>query len=400
MTKFSLSKEACPPVLAGLRVLDFSVLLPGPFATVILGDLGADIIKVEGPQGDPARTTPGAAKFPGVNRNKRSIAVDLKKAEARPIVDALIDWCDVLVEGFRPRVTTRLGIDYDIVFQRKPKIIYCSISGYGQTGPWQDLPGHDPNYLATAGALAFSGHWLDRPRRSSLPFSDLIGGALAVVSILCTLRQLEKSGKGAWLDLSLFEATMFCTAARFGLDAEHAHRDLLRPTNDLFETADGKSIALGVNEPHIWREFRAAVVALMPALKDPRFDDEEGRRQHGDDLARMLQELFRQKQRDAWISYLRPKGIPIQACLTPAEAARTEQVIARDLIAQLDGYRCVPFPTKMNGEPFGRLRTREPRRGQHTREVLAGLGFDAVTIDGFAREGVAICDPDASNPLR
>lgn len=165
----------------------------------------------------------------------------------------------------------------------------------------------------------------------------------------------------------------------------------------MFETADGKSIALGVNEPHIWREFRAAVGALMPALQDPRFDDEEGRRQHGDDLARMLQEMFQQKSQDAWISYLRRKGVPIQACLTPAEAARTEQVIARELIVQLDGHRCVPFPTKINGESFGRLRTREPRKGQHTRKVLAELGFDTATIDGFEREGVVICDPQASS---
>ncbi|HEY3077726.1 MAG TPA: CoA transferase, partial [Burkholderiales bacterium] len=180
--------------LAGIHVVDFSMFVPGPFASAMLADLGADVIKVEPPRGDPGRSYV-PVQFQTENRNKRSIALDLKHAEAASVVEKLVTQAQVVVEGFRPGVAGRLGIDYETLRSHNAQLVYCSISGYGQTGPWRERPGHDVNYVAAAGGLAFPGQWLKHPARSSLPIADMAGGAFAALAILAALRE----GKGACL---------------------------------------------------------------------------------------------------------------------------------------------------------------------------------------------------------
>ena len=211
--------------LRGIQVLDFSMFVPGPFASAMLADLGAEVIKVEMLTGDPGRAYV-PVQFETENRNKRSIALDLKNPAAKDIVHRLVRNTDIVLEGFRPGVAKRLSIDYPTLKGSNGKLVYCSISGYGQTGPWRERPGHDVNYVAAAGALAFPGQWLKAPARSSLPIADMGGGAFAAVAILAALHE----GKGAYLDLSLFESAFFSPdalagrARRYGLQTDASQR--------------------------------------------------------------------------------------------------------------------------------------------------------------------------------
>src|SRR5438045_6058657 len=270
--------EPCLP-LDGVRVVDFSMFVPGPFASSMLADLGADVIKVEPPRGDPGRSYV-PVQFETENRNKRSIALDLKSADTAAVVAKLVRHAQVVVEGFRPGVAKRLGIDYETLRRHNGALVYCSISGYGQTGPWRERPGHDVNYVAAAGGLAFPGQWLKQPTRSSLPVAVMAGGAFAPVALLAALRE----GKGAYLDLSLFEAAFFLCAMRHSLDASVDPRAHLFPVNDVFETADGKRLTLGILEEHFWHNF----ARLVPELNEERFASDANRRANGDALSRML----------------------------------------------------------------------------------------------------------------
>src|SRR4051812_41747651 len=171
------------------------MFVPGPFAAAILADLGAEVTKVEAPRGDPGRAYI-PVQFDAENRNKRSISIDLKSPGSRSVVERLARNADLVLEGFRPGVAKRLGIDYEKLKAFNPKLIYCSISGYGQSGPWRERPGHDVNYVAAAGGLAFPGQWLAPPARSSHPVADMGGGSFAVISLLAALHERNSTGKG------------------------------------------------------------------------------------------------------------------------------------------------------------------------------------------------------------
>ncbi|MGH8689555.1 MAG: CaiB/BaiF CoA transferase family protein, partial [Burkholderiales bacterium] len=265
--------------LSGIRVVDFSMFVPGPFASAILADLGAEVIKVEPPKGDPGRAYV-PVQFDTENRNKRGIALDLKTPAARAVVEKLVRSAQVVLEGFRPGVAQRLHIDFNSLRRINPKLIYCSISGYGQTGPWRERPGHDVNYVAAAGGLAFTGQWLKAPVRSSLPIADMGGGTFAAIAILSALHE----GKGAQLDLSLLEAAFFWAAMRHGLDPVPDPRAHIFPVNDVFETADGRRLTLGILEEHFWNNF----VGLVPELDRPEFADDASRRRNGNMLSEKL----------------------------------------------------------------------------------------------------------------
>ena len=363
--------------LAGIRVVDFSMFVPGPFASAILADLGAEVIKVEPPKGDPGRAYV-PVQFDTENRNKRSIAIDLKNPAARPLAERLAKHADIAIEGFRPGVARRLNIDFDSLKRINPRLIYCSISGYGQTGPWRERPGHDVNYVAAAGGLAFPGQWLKAPARSSLPLADMGGGAFAVIAILAALHQ----GKGAYLDLSLFEAAFFCSAMRHGLDPGADPRAHIFPVNDVFECADGKRLALGILEEHFWRNF----VGLVPELDDERFSSDEKRRANGNVLSRKLQDIFLRRTAHDWIRVLEEADVPVDLCVTPGEAARHPQLEERKALER--GY--AKFPVWANGRRGGRIRAGTPRLGEHSREILVELGFDDGEIALFLRNKVVL----------
>ena len=364
--------------LQGVRVVDFSMFVPGPFCSSILADLGAAVIKVEPPKGDPGRAYV-PVQFSTENRNKRSIAVDLKNQESHEIVERLVRQCEVVIEGFRPGVVKRLGIDFEKLKKYNPKLVYCSISGYGQTGPWRDRPGHDVNYVAAAGGLAYPGQWLKEPARSSLPIADMAGGAFAAIAILSALRE----GKSVHLDLSLFESAFFMAAMRHGLDARADPRAHLFPVNDVFETADGKRLTLGILEQHFWQNF----VKLAPELAQERFATDAKRRENGDVLSMFLQEIIARKSADEWIRLLDAGDVPVDLCVTPAEAAaQNRQLIERQAVTR--GF--AGFPVWADGARGGSLRAGTPKLGEHAREILVELGFDDAQIADLVKDGILV----------
>ena len=373
------TNQAWQPLL-GVRILDFSVLLPGPFATSILGDLGADIIKVEPIAGDFARQMPEAL-FRVANRNKRNIALDLKHAASRPAIERLAAWADVAFETFRPGVAARLGIGYAGLASLNPRIVYCALTGYGQSGPLRDAPGHDLNYLAAAGALMFRGHWLGGPQRSGLPVADIAGGAFAVIAILAALRERDLTGKGAELDLSLFEAALFSTAARHGLDLETDGRAHLYPTNDVFDCGDGKRIALGIVEPHFWNNFRDAVIQFEPRLADDKFMDEASRRRNGDELSRLIAGVFKKQTLEQWMAHFDGRDVPIQPLVTAYAGSVSAQAAAREAMAEIEGERLMAFPVFVNGRRGAAIRsTTRAAIGADSADILAELGFSVAEI--------------------
>ena len=365
--------------LAGVRVLDFSVLLPGPFATLMLGDLGADVIKVEPPGGDNGRTITGL-DFDAVNRNKRSIVLDLKDAASRPVVARLAARADIAIEAFRPGVADRLGIGYDDLRAHNEGLIYCSLTGYGQNGPDAMQPGHDLNYLAAGGMLTLPGHWEEpRPSRSGLPIADLAGGSYAAIAILAALHERAKTGRGVRLDLSLTEIALSFTAARRGLELNEHTRQHLYPTNDLFETADGRFIALGIVEEQFWEKFLNALGETAVPLRDPRFASEPSRREHGDALTPLLRTALRTRPIAEWMTIFERNDVPARPVLSPFEASRSPHMRARDLIVEREGQRHLPFPAIADGGRKPAVRSNAPRIGEHTSEILNELESEVHT---------------------
>ena len=374
--------------LEGVKVVDFSALIPGPFTTAILADLGAEVTKVEPPKGDSARSLLPAV-FHAANRNKRSIALDLKHPDAKAVIERLARWADVAIESNRPGVTARLGIDYASLSALNPKLIYCSLSGFGQNGPWRDKPGHDIGYVGASGGLSYPGSWLGKPARSSIPIADMQGGSFGTIAILAALHERGRSGKGAELDLSLYEAGLFCAALRHGIGEHTDPRAHIWPVNDLFETADGSMLILGIVEQHFWDGFRAAVRDMEPAVADPKFDTDPSRRKHGDELSRLLKKLFLKKTAQQWHDLLEPKDVPVELPMTPAEASRTDYARAREDVAELDGERHVLFPLWANGSRAGALRRGTPALNADGRAVLQELGFARNDVERILRSAAA-----------
>ena len=366
--------------LQGIKVVDFSMFVPGPFCSAILADLGAEVTKVESLNGDQGRGYV-PVQFRTENRNKRSISIDLKKAESKEIVARLAAQSDIAIEGFRPGVAKRLGIDCDSLRIANPKIIHCSISGYGQTGPWRDRPGHDVNYVAAAGALAFPGQWLKPPSRSSLAIADMAGGSFAAIAVLAALHERNQSGRGAQLDLSLFEAAFFWAAMRHGLDAGVDPKAHIFPVNDIFETSDGKRLTLGILEDHFWNNF----VKVVPALASDSFSSDVKRRANGDALSSLLSGIMKEKTAEEWLKLCNDNDVPVDLCITPAQAAELEQIVARKDVAALAGEKFALFPVHANGTRGGQLRRGVPAAGEHSREILVELGFDDGQISDFFR---------------
>lgn len=375
--------------LKDLHVLDFSAQLPGPMATSILADLGAIIIKVEPPGGEFGRRLPGDM-FDRLNRGKRSIVVDLKANAARKIVASLAAWADVVTESFRPGVAGRLGIGPAALRSINPKIVYCSISGFGQAGPWRNIPGHDLSYLAASGALSLPGEWNQPPHRSALPIADIAGGSFAVSAILAALIERSRTGGGKYIDMSLFESALYCTGIRTAFNEEHGPGDHLLPTQGLFETSDGFRLVTAIVEQHFWQQFLAVVGDLDPELRSRQFETAANRFQAGDELHERLRRLFRSKTASEWEAIFHGTGVPVEKCLSPLEAGRTEHVQFRGALEEEHGGRkYCPFPVTVDGESKpGRRAMPAPGPGEHSIALLKELGFQQSEIEEFAGSGV------------
>lgn len=372
-----------PAPLAGIRVLDLTRLLPGPVATLHLADLGAEVIKIEDPQiGDYARTLgtgsgEDSAYFRMINRNKQGMVLDLKKPDGVEVFLRLAATADVIVESFRPGVVDKLGIGYQAVRALNPKVTYCSISGYGQDGPYKDLAGHDINYLGYAGVLEQIGLEGSQPAIPNFQIADLLGGALTgVMGILAAVVEAQRTGQGRYVDVSMTDSVLAHTYfAMLRLnDAGHSAPrggDLLSgglPCYATYRCADGKYMAVGALEGKFWK-------ICCTTLERP----EWVARQWDASLRSDMAALFATRSRDDWAKRFLPTDCCVTPILSPEEALRNEQLQARGMIIEGDGLTQFAPPLKLSEYEFT-VRQTAPRPGQHNEAILRAAGYAAEDI--------------------
>ena len=381
--------------LDGIKVLDLSRLLPGALCTQHLADMGADVLKIEDPGlGDYSRWIKPVMKvhsgfFLTVSRNKRAIKLDLKRAEGKEIFSKLVRDADVVFESFRPGVVDRLGIGYDDVRQINPRIVYCSLSGYGQDGPYRERAGHDVNYCSYAGVTEQSGEWGGAPALLNFQIADLAGGSLSsVMGILAALVDQQRTGEGRYVDVSMTDCTLahaVITLARMGIEGKPRARgdDYLTggiPSYGIYETEDGKFMSLGALEPKFWNAFCAAIERPDLADRGETWGDE------GREIRAELATTFRAHPQAYWIDF----GERVDCCLAPVltleESMGNEQLNARGMFVTdqhpTDGDVVqLAFPVKFSDFEFTIDRS-APLHGEHTDEVLSDSDSTMVTSNG------------------
>jgi crotonobetainyl-CoA:carnitine CoA-transferase CaiB-like acyl-CoA transferase len=390
-----------PSALQGLKILDASRLLPAALCTQMLADLGAEVLKVEEPgRGDYQRSFPPMGKvdsgtFLLCNRNKRSMTLNLKSEEGKTIFKRLAAEADVVVEGFRPGVMTRLGLDYDTLREINPRLIYCAVSGYGQDGPYRLAAGHDLNYMGVIGALPLFGRAGGPPMVPGLLTADIGGGSLmAAYGILAAVIARQASGVGQMVDVSMMDGAM-------SFIAYHAAEPLFgntdpkggeyrntggAPCYGIFRCKDANYVTLGALEEHFWARF--CDLAGVPELKNEQFPEGDARtRQFA-----QLDAVFARKTRAEWVELFMRNDIPGGPVNTMREAFDDPQVRARDMLLHIDHpvegrIPQLGFPVKFSRTP-GRVTAPPPSLGQHTGDVLSEIGFSREEIDAMSQRGV------------
>lgn len=377
-------------MLDGIRILDLSRLLPGPYCTLLLADLGAEVIKVETPgAGDYARIIPehlgGDGVFQVVNRNKQSLALNYRNARGLEVFLRLARDADVVVESFRPGAAERWGLGYAALSALNPRLVYCSLSGYGQDGPYAERAGHDLNYMALGGLLALNGAAGGPPIPPGVQIADLAGGMLAAVAILGALVGRGRTGQGVYLDVSMLDAAVswvapFAGAAflRTGQNPQRGEMTLSGglPCYTVYAAADGKYLALSALEPHFWTAFCNALG--RPDLTTRQFDVS---------LTSELAALFATRTRADWLAALGPADACIEPVNEMSEVARDPQVRHRGLIVETE----TPAANGAGfafGSPFrfaGVQPRPAPRLGEHTQTVLSQAGLNDDEIRELAR---------------
>ena len=390
-----------PAALDGITVLDFTRLLPGPFCTQLLCNLGADVIKIEDPNvGDYMRSVPPIVHdvsypFLMVNRGKRSLAVDLKTPEGQEIVHKLARGGDVVVEQFRPGVMARLRVAYDDLAMMNPRLVYCSFSGYGQTGPYKEFPGHDINFQALAGILGVTTGREDKaPAIPGVPIADLASGFNAALAILAALRVRDRTGRGEFIDLSIYDTAvtlMVLGLARYLATGEEpvAGETLLTgsfPFYSLYETKDGRWLSVATVEPKFWSRMCELIGAVD--LSEKQFTDGPERFA----VAQTLAEKFRSRTLAEWEDLLAGENLPIAGVKRVSEVVRDPHVKARGLLPVVDvsglwKVQVIAHPAKHTAMET-RNPARVPSRGQDTEEILRSLGYTARQIQTLTKKGV------------
>ena len=413
-----------PPAgaLQGVRVLDLSRVLAGPWCTQTLADLGAEVIKIERPPsaghpgGDDTRgwgppflkdraghETAEAAYFLGANRNKRSVAIDIAQPAGQDLIHRLARTCDVLVENFKVGDMARYGLDAATLRQRYPRLVYCSITGYGQTGPYRERPGYDYAIQGLGGLMSVTGERDDLPgggpQKAGVAVADLFTGMYATVAILAALRHRDASGEGQIIDMALLD-TQVAMLANLGANylvtgqaprrAGNAHQNLV--PYQVFEVADGHLI-LAVGNDTQFARF-CAVAGLPELAADARFARNADRVRNRDTLVPLLSAPLRQRRRADWLTALEAAKVPCGPINDLEEVFADPQVQARQMTVTMphphhDALRLVASPIKMSATPAAVHRP-PPLLGQHTDEVLAELGVDAPERQGLRAAGV-IC---------
>ncbi|MDH4068732.1 MAG: CoA transferase [Dehalococcoidia bacterium] len=398
--------------LEGVKILDLSMLVPGAFCTMLLGDLGADVLKVEAPgvnefRGSstalPKEERRKAAAHYALDRNKKSIVVNLKSEAGREIFYRLSQRADVIVEGFRPGVAKRLRIDYGTISKLNPGIVYCSLSGYGQDGPYHTFPGHDVNYIAMAGVLGLIGFSEGPPAVPLNLIADFAGAALyGALGISVALVARNKTGKGQYVDMAYMDGAislMNWFNCGYLLDGSMLKRGEswlhgAYPYYGVYETKDGKYITIGCLEPHFWENLcrllgREEYIPYRFALEHT-FHKPEGEKWH--EIRSSLKQVFLTRTRDEWFELLIRNDVPAGKVYTPDEVFSDPQVLHRQMVIEVEHptlgkIKQVGIAPKLSSTP-GKVRSLSPLPGEHTDEILQGLGYKQRDIKNLRQEGV------------
>ncbi len=385
--------------LGGLRVLDVTQVMAGPFCTMLLADLGADVIKIEPPGGDMTRRMPGAVgadtpAFNAVNRGKRSVVLDLKTTAGRDALGQLAPAADVFVENSRPGVMTALGLDYPALAARNPRLIYASISGYGQTGPDRAKGGLDLIAQAVSGIMSVTGAPGGPPMKAGVPLTDLGAALFALIGILAALEYRRRTGAGQHVDaslvdagvaLSVWEATEYFAGASEPTPLGSAHR-MVAPYQ-AFLCADG-AVTIGASTDLLFQRLCDALGhPEWPGLAE--FADNASRVRHRAALAERIESVTRQRPRSHWLAAFEASDIPSGPINSYAEAFADPQILARDMVVTLDHptlgtMRTLGSPIKLSATPPD-VRRRAPHLGEHTEAVLREAGFDDAHIAALAQ---------------
>ena len=389
--------------LEGIKVVDLSRLAPGPYASMLLGDLGADVLMVEAPPG----TVQGSAGDPGsqeaqdrrrafnpLSRNKRSITVNLKSEEGRAIVHDLAKDADVFLEGFRPGVTDRLGVGYQTIAEINPRIVYASLSGYGQTGPYVDMVGHDINYISVGGALAMigrEGQPLSIPQNVIADFAG--GGLMTAFAITSALLSRQNTGQGQYLDMSMSDNVLYLLASQSGGVLGGGSSPVPgmpglgggSPHYNVYECADGKYISLGSLEPRFWENL------CQISGREDLIEHEADTTKHSE-FTEHLRTMFKNKDRDTWFQELKDIELCVAPVLNLEEALHDPHQQHRKMTVtvedeNLGSIEQIGIGPKFSETP-GSVRSTAPHPGKHTDEVLAGLGYDSSRIASLRESGV------------
>ncbi|MHA1989551.1 MAG: CaiB/BaiF CoA transferase family protein [Candidatus Hodarchaeales archaeon] len=402
--------------LEGVLILDFTRLLPGPFATQILADLGARVIKIESPITDMIRFTPPfiegddkdemwSGLFLAVNRNKESVSLNLKKENHKKVLRELLKKADVFIEGFRPGVMKKLGFDYETVSANNPKIIYCSISGFGQNGSMKSRPAHDINYLSLAGLLSdiCLNHATKRYPPIIMPMApiaDLSGGMFAVIAILTAIVGRNNTEKGSYIDTSLFESIFFWlsgypgalksfnSSSEHGFEEEQEKRELNSnglsgkyPYYSIYLTKDSKWLSVGALEPVFWEEF-------CKILNIPEFIDKQHESASSEELMLVynkIQEIFVTKNQEDWIKEFEGVNTCVYPLKTLTDLKSDEQLVERGMLLKVPhpagGFYLAPnLPIKFSQWKINQKPKKPPETGENSLNILREFGIDENLI--------------------
>ncbi len=394
-------------LLSGIRVLDLTNVLAGPFATVHLALLGADVLKIENPEeGDLARKLGAVPElnaqlmgtsFLAQNANKRSITLNLKQEDGRGILRRLIASADVLVENFRPGVMARLGFSWEAMRGINPRLVYCAISGFGQTGPDASKPAYDQIIQGLSGVMAINGDDRLNPLRCGFPVCDTVGGLNAAFAIMAALLHRERTGEGQAIDVALLDSIMPLlgwVAANWLIGGQPptpmGNDNFTAAPSGTFETKDGH-INIAANQQEQWEKLAGAIGA--PDLtRDPRFERRDDRKRHRHALTPLIEARLRERTTAEWVGVLNGLGVPAGAIPTLQDALASPQIAHRQTLQRVEApgigeLRLFSLTAKFEKTP-GAVASPPPRLGAHTNEVLAELGYSAGDIRALREKGI------------
>jgi formyl-CoA transferase/CoA:oxalate CoA-transferase len=393
-----------PGSLSGVTVIDFTRVLSGPYCTMVLADHGARIVKLEHPvRGDDTRhwgppfLGHESAYFLSINRNKESVTLDFKRPEGQHILEALLATADVVVENFRPGTLDALGFGAADVLARHPRIVYCSISGYGQTGPRREEPGYDAVMQAEGGLMSITGEADGPPLRLGVAITDIVSGLFAAQGVMSALIAREKTGRGQQVDIGMLDSTAALLTYQAGnyfatgqVPGRMGNRHPTIVPYESFHAADGDFVIAGGND-EIWRRL-CRVIGRPDLAEDPRYRTNAERAPRHAEVKAELERALQTRTRDEWVRELTTAGVPCGSVREISEVLADPQIVAREMVQEvahstLGTARVISSPVKMSDTPTS-VRTAPPTLGQHTTSVLRELGYDEQQIGALRRARV------------